>query len=156
MKIYEGQRILIEQKNDLNRKKNKGAESFRQVMEKVSSKSENSVNIPESINPVQIIDGVTGSLPLDSKAPVSGEKGILLDSLRDTLDLIDYYAGKLADKSFPVDNLSSLVGELQERLETMKGISSDDKIPDTLKPILADMTITLSTEIEKFKRGDYI
>jgi len=156
MKIHEVQKILIEQQEKAGKKKGTGTESFHQIMEEINKKTETCQNVPENINPVQIIDGIIGTVPVNNHTPISNEKGVLLDSLKDALDLMDYYVGKLADNSFPADNLSSLIDQLQERLESIEGISSADAAPDKLKPILSDMVITISNEIEKFRRGDYV
>lgn len=156
MKIYEGQRILIDQQKTISSKKTKETESFQQVMDKVTDNSAVSRKLPESINPVQIIDGIIGAVPVEESSTVSAEKGILLDSLKDALDLVDFYAGKLADRNFPADNLSSLVDQLQEKLESIENFSSEESVPENLKPIMSDLTLTIGTEIARYRRGDYL
>lgn len=155
MKIHESQRVLLEQQGKVNKNKNTDTGSFQQVMDQVTSRTEINKNLPVNINPVQIINGPSGVLPINgSIKPV--EKDLLLDSLKETLDLIDFYAGKLADDSFPAENLSSLVDQLDERLASIKDMSSMDGVPEKLKPVISDVAVTIGAEIERFRRGDYI
>ena len=155
MKIDESQRILLEQQGKINKNKNADAGDFQQIMDQLTSSTITKKTLPANINPVQIINGPAETLPINNLIePV--KKDLLLDSLKETLDLIDFYAGKLADKSFPAENLSSLVEQLDERLVSIKDMSSMEGIPEKLKPVISDVAITIGTEIERFRRGDYI
>ncbi|MDM7919702.1 MAG: hypothetical protein QUS12_11110 [Methanosarcina sp.] len=155
MRIDEGQRILIEQQGKINKTQNNEAGSFQQIMDQLTSRPETGKALPLSINPVQIINGPAGIIPMNGQ-PDSNEKSMLLDSLKDTLDLIDFYAGKLSDTSLPAEDLTSLVDQLDEKLADIKGISSMEGIPDRLKPVISDIAVTMGTEIERFRRGDYL
>lgn len=155
MKIDESQRILLEQQGKINKNKNADAGDFQQIMDQLTSSTITKKTLPANINPVQIINGPAETLPINNLIePV--KKDLLLDSLKETLDLIDFYAGKLADKSFPAENLSSLVEQLDERLVSIKDMSSMEGVPEKLKPVISDVAITIGTEIERFRRGDYI
>ena len=83
------------------------------------------------------------------------ERERVIGLLEETLDLVDFYAGKLGDPASPVRGLGPLVEHLEERLEGLKGIQSTPGVPEGLQPILSDLALTLGTEIAKFKRGDY-
>ncbi len=155
MKIYENQRVLLEQQGKINKNKNTDAGSFQKIMDQLTSSTETNKTLPVNINPVQIIDGPAGTLPINGTSGTS-EKDLLLDSLKDTLNLVDFYAGKLADESFPAEDLSSLVDQLDERLASIKDISTMEGVPDKLKPVISDVAVTIGTEIERFRRGDYI
>ena len=125
-------------------------------MEQMTSGSmETNKTLPLNINPVQIIDQPI-SITQINESTESSQKGQLLDSIKDTLDLIDFYAGKLSDESFPTENLSSLVDQLDERLGSIKEMSSMEGIPEKLKPVISDVAVTIGTEIERYRRGDYI
>src|SRR5512145_1171178 len=124
MRIDEGQRILLEQQGKVNKNKNDDAGSFQQIMEQLTARPETGRSLPLNINPVQIIDGSTGIIPVNQAVSGSNEKTMILDSLKDTLDMIDFYAGKLADTSLPVEDLASLVDQLDEKLADIKGMSS--------------------------------
>jgi len=155
MKIYENQRVLLEQQGKINKNKNTDAGSFQKIMDQLTSSTETNKTLPVNINPVQIIDGPAGTLSINGTSGTS-EKDLLLDSLKDTLNLVDFYAGKLADESFPAEDLSSLVDQLDERLASIKDMSTMEVVPDKLKPVISDVAVTIGTEIERFRRGDYI
>lgn len=155
MKINESQRILLEQQGKINKNRNTDAGSFQQIMDQMNASAETNKALPLNINPVQIIDRSINVAPINGSFD-SSNKNLLLDSLKDTLNLIDFYAGKLADKSFPAENLSSLVDQLDERLASIKDMSSIEGVPDKLKPVITDVAVTISTEIERFRRGDYV
>ncbi len=155
MRIDEGQRINIEQQGRINKSRNSEAGSFQQIMEQLTSRPETGRSLPLNINPVQIINGPAGIIPVNGQ-PDSTEKTMLLDTLKGTLDLIDFYAGRLSDTSLPAEDLTSLVDKLDEKLSDIKGLSSMEGIPDRLKPVISDIAVTMGTEIERFRRGDYL
>lgn len=155
MKINESQRMLLEQQGKINKNKNTDADSFQKIMNQMTSSAGTNKTLPVNINPVQIIDGTAGALPINGSIGPA-EKDLLLNSLKETLDLIDFYAGKLGDMSFPADNLSSLVDQLDNRLASIKDMSSMEGVPEQLKPVISDVAVTIGTEIERFRRGDYI
>ncbi len=158
MKITESNRVLLEQQSKINKTGNSESGSFQQIMDQMTSKSEGvSASPPASINPVQIIDSASGIMGVGGITPSgSAEKNEILDSLKDTLDLVDFYAGKLGDKSFPAENLSGLVDQLDERLSSIKEMASQEGVPEKLKPVLTDMATAIGSEIERFRRGDYV
>ena len=155
MKINENQKLLIGQQAKINKNQNTGTGSFQEIMDQMTSHRETSNTLPVNINPVQIIDKPADITTINGPASGSDEKSLLLDSLKDTLDLIDFYAGKLADVSFPAENLSSVIDQLDERLTAIKDMSSADGMPEQLKPVISDIAVTIGSEIERFKRGDY-
>jgi hypothetical protein len=155
MRIDEGQRIVIEQQGKINKNQNSEAGSFQKIMEQLTSRPETGRALPLNINPVQIINGPAGIIPMNGQSD-SNEKTMLLDSLKGTLDLIDFYAGRLSDTSLPAEDLTSLVDQLDEKLADIKGLSSMEGIPDRLKPVISDIAVTMGTEIERFRRGDYL
>ena len=156
MKINESHRMLIEQQNKINKNKNTGAGSFQEIMDQVASNREPNKALPLNINPVQIIDNPVAITSVNGAVSGINEKDMLLDSLKETLDLIDFYTGKLADDSFPAENLSSLIDQLDNRLSVIKDMSSVEGMPEKLKPVISDIAVTIGSEIERFRRGDYI
>ena len=139
-------------------KNGSNGDDFKKIMDQVNSGQEVKQSTSQSLNAVPNIDSIIGInriTPVDM-VPVSNDKRMLLDSLRDTLNLIDFYAGKLGDGSVPAKDLTPLIEQLDNRLESLKIISKGDNVPDELKPVISDMKVTIGTEIERFKRGDYI
>ena len=155
MKINEGQSAFLDPQVKVNKGKNSEAGSFQQIMEQLTPRPETGGSLPLNINPVQIIQGPTGIIPLNGQTD-SSNKTMLLDSLKDTVNLIDFYAGKLADTSFPAEDLTSLVDQLDEKLAAIKDMASMEGIPEKLKPVISDIAVTMGTDIERFRRGDYL
>jgi hypothetical protein len=83
------------------------------------------------------------------------EKAGVLRDLEQTLDLCDFYAAKLTDRSFPVHDMDSLVGHLEERLEGLRALKNEPVITGKLKDIVSDMILTVGRETAKFRRGDH-
>ena len=158
MKVYEGQGPLLPQNNKTTPKKGSEGTDFQKIMDQAKSQTghkgviahkENVGSIPEG---VQIIHRANRpDAPVDIQ-----EKKQLLDNLKETLDIIDFYAKKLRDRSFSVTGITPLVSHLEDRLNTLKDVESSPRTPEKLRPIVSDMVITIGTEVAKFKRGDYV
>ena len=73
MKIHESQRALLEQLGKINKNKNTDAGSFQQIMDQVTSGNETSKTLPVNINPVQIINGPSGVLPVNGSFNPPGQ-----------------------------------------------------------------------------------
>ena len=108
----------------------------------------NSGQIARGVGILTGIDNVGGQFDIPDKRK-------MIDALQETLDLVDFYAGKLGDSSKDVTGLEPLIGHLEDRLETLRQMGSAPGIPEKLSPVISDMTITIGAEIERFKRGDY-
>jgi hypothetical protein len=158
MKIYGDQSLIINQtgKND---KKNIGEKSdFQTIMDQITSNSVNKENNVSSSVQAPFIGNVGIVFKEDPVANSSGtyNKEDVLNNLKDTLDMVDFYAGKLADSSISSDKLSSIVDNLEERLGMLKDMESSSGTDDKLKGIISDLSTSMGMEIEKFKRGDYV
>lgn len=152
MKIYEHQGILMNQAVKNSRKNVSEKNDFQSVMDRITSSSagkqnniQSNIEMPYVNNPGIVINGDT----------LSGKEAAL-NNLKDTLDLVDFYAEKLADQSMSTDSLSPLVEQLEERLGALKEMGSSDQTDERLKIIISDAATTMGVEIERFKRGDYL
>jgi len=151
MKVYENQGLIHSKKTHKNGDKDDEFQKIMDQMQAETMKSEEAVN-PGSVAPqldVRIIQGVqqTGSS--------TQVKQMVLNELRNTLDLVDFYAEKLGNTSLPVTGLAPLIEHLDERLKNLQNMESAKGLPDKLRPIVNDVVVTLGTEIAKFRRGDY-
>lgn len=154
MKVYENQGLIQPTHSKKAHKNGTQEDEFQKIMDQLQAetmKNEEAVN-PGSIAPqldVRIMQGVqqTGSS--------AQAKEMVLNELRNTLDLVDFYAEKLGNTSLPVSDLDSLVEHLDERLKNLQNMESAKGLPDKLQPIVNDVVVTLGTEIAKFRRGDY-
>ena len=157
MKIYEGQGPIPPQTNKGSHKTGTGERDFKKIMDQVSSPPGRTETIAnkENIGPVEggirILHGVE-----EIQGPSNvGEKNKVVKVLQETLDLVDFYSAGLKDKSLPAKGMTPLISHLEYRLETLRTMESAPGMPKKLRPILSDITITIGTEIAKFKRGDY-
>lgn len=158
MKILEGQGPKIEEIGKTKFKNESAGDDFKKIMDQLTSIQEANRSEPaHSLNAVPNIEGIINVNRINpvNSIIVSSEKKLLLDSLSETLNLVDFYAGKLADENIPAKDLTPLIEQLDGRLESLKVMSKGDSLPETLKPVINDMTVTIGAEIEKYRRGDY-
>lgn len=152
MKIYEHQGILLNQTCKNSRKNVSEKSDFQAVMEQItSSSSSKQNNIPSNIEMPYVNNNV-----IVIKEDTLNSNEVALNNLKDTLDLVDFYAEKLADQSLSTDSISTLVEQLEERLGMLKKMGSSDQMDERLKNIISEAATTMGVEIERFKRGDYI
>jgi len=157
MKIYEGQSPVFQESGNKQNNKGVNGSEFQKVMDQVAPApgKTDAVSGNEGLgvvaNGIQIVNG----LDQVKGADFSNRKIQILDELQDTLDLVDFYANKLGDSSVSANGLSPLLGHLEERMEGLRNTGASPETPEKLKSIISDMTITIGSEIEKFKRGDY-
>jgi hypothetical protein len=152
MKIYERQSVIFNQTDKNDRKNISEKNDFQAIMDKVTASSAGKENnVPTNIQPP-----FTNGIGIVLKEDPVADKRELLTGLKDTLDLVDFYAEKLADSSLTSDNLSPLVEQLEERLDLLKEMGTSSRMDDRLKTIISDVATTMGVEIERFKRGDYL
>jgi len=152
MKIYEHQGVLLNQTCKNNKKNVSENKDFQAVMDQITSASAGKQNdVPANIE----MPFINSAGIVIKEYPVSSREEVL-NGLKDTLDLVDFYAEKLADSSLSTDSLSPLVEQLEERLSLLKEMGSSDQTDDRLKTIVSDAATTMGVEIERFKRGDYL
>ncbi len=84
------------------------------------------------------------------------QKNTVILEIEDLLDKVDFYVERLGDTSFPVKDLAPLINHLEERASALMDYSATGKLPAELGQIVSDLAVTISAEVEKFKRGDYI
>jgi len=134
----------------------KGAKpgEFQRVMNQVISRDERQQGIPIRNHPAPVAHGVLiGEGVTEVK---DAAKRRVLEGIQEALDIIDFYAAKLADPSKPISTMGPLIGHLREKMEGLQGLVSEPGVPERLKPLISDTVLTIGTEIAKFERGDYI
>ncbi|RPI78000.1 MAG: hypothetical protein EHM45_07145 [Desulfobacteraceae bacterium] len=154
MKVYENLGPVLPTSPKNTHKNGAKEDEFQKIMDQVQAETMKSVETmnPGSIAPqldVRIMQGVqqTGSS--------AQAKEMVLNELRNTLDLVDFYTEKLGNTSLPVTDLDALVEHLDERLKNLQNMEAAKGLPDKLQPIVNDVVVTVGTEIAKFRRGDY-
>lgn len=158
MKVYEGQGSLLGRVDKAQKKNGQRGSDFQNIIDQIRSPLEKEgmmvkdLNSPPPLNGVQILHG------LDRIEVSSDEnnKADIINNLKETMDLVEFYVKKLADMSLPASGLTVLVDHLEGRLESINSMGFDQGIPEKLRTIISDMQVTIGSEITKFKRGDYI
>jgi hypothetical protein len=158
MKVEETSGLILnptQQKKSLRQGEGK---DFRQVMDEVvmekgaqgcGTNRFHAGVIPEG---VQIINQSIPAQP----SQAGSDKERVLKELDQTLDLVDFYAQKLSDRSFPIRDMEGMVSHLEERMEGLRKLQSASELPDQLKSVVSDTLLTIATETAKFRRGDYL
>ncbi len=156
MKIYKGQEPILEQAQKGQKKNNSKPGEFQEIMNQVNTQSPSEPGAIQNGDPIPVTNGIhitNGPEKIDGAHAL--EKKQVMSILNDTLDLIDFYAEKLGDTSVPTTDMTSLVEHLEDKLGSLNNLKLTDNAPKELHSFVSDITVTLSTEIEKFKRGDY-
>lgn len=159
MKVYEGQGPILPKTSKPVKKNLHQGNEFNKIMEQMgavngmkepaTTASENARLVINGVNIVSAADRVqeTGDI---------NDKKMVMETLKETLDLVDFYASKLADSTMSASGLTPLIDHLEERLEILQDMESSTGMPEKMKPVISDLKITIGAEIAKFKRGDYL
>jgi hypothetical protein len=108
---------------------------------------------PCALGPVTLSEPVSQpSQSTDQTALAAG----LINELETTLDAFDHYREKLGDVSVPIDDLADIIGHLEDRIGHLQTLTAAPTTPEGLKKVTSSLMITMATEIEKYKRGDYV
>lgn len=157
MKVYESGNAMLQGTQKRRAGKEPEPGEFQKVMDQVNLQSEKRGSVtaqaPLGVTPggVHILEGAER---LREPFGVVETKQFV-EGLEQTLDIMDFYAARLSDASFPIREMTPIIGHLEERLEGMQSLESTSGLPDHLRSILSDAIITIGTEIAKFRRGDY-
>jgi hypothetical protein len=157
MKIYEGQGPIYQKTTKKQIDKSANGSEFQKVMDQItpSSGQKGAVSGKECLSQVANGIRITNGIEAVKNPGFSDRKSQILNELQNTLDLVDFYAEKLGDSSISANGLSPLVEHIEDRMEGLRNSGASSETPEKLKSIIADMTITIGSEIERFKRGDY-
>ena len=157
MKISETHGQLLGQVQKKTQKPGDQENQFQKVMDQVLLEKGKT----EKGHPKGHLDPITEGIQLVErpgnmeKSTVQGPRTQLINEIRQALDVVDYYAAKLADSSLPISDMSPLVTHMEDRLDNLRAMEVDPGTPDKLRTIISDLVITIGTEIAKFRRGDY-
>jgi hypothetical protein len=136
-----------------------GSETFQSIMDQVTRQGGTDQSAVRGAGPPPVMDGVqilpgAGQVEASSSAGAAGKEQ-LLQQIQDTLDVIDRYAVDLADPSLSTKDMQPLVDHLEGSLGDLQNMASDPEMPEALRSVVSDLTLTISTEVAKFGRGDY-
>jgi hypothetical protein len=157
MKVHEGQGVTPNPMVKKRPWKSSGEGEFQRIMDRMMPASEsgkasgikgNQELVPEGVQFIggpEDIRGVAGAL----------KRGQVIGELERSLDLVDFYAAKLADRSLSVRDMEDLVFHMEERVAALRELESAPGLPERLRGILSETLLTVGTEVAKFRRGDY-
>lgn len=116
-----------------NTKKAHPGDGFKQILDKTVSE----INQPDPTKPV-------------------GKKDPALEHSDKVLNLLDRYAGKLADPSTSLKEIHPLVTRIQEEVDLLEARAAD--VPDQkgAGQLFKDLAIMANVAVLKFQRGDFI
>ncbi len=153
--------VFVQSAKNPSEKPNPG-QSFNDLLAQVaqgSAEGSSDLRPGTGLPPLGGLDPVTlsGSVtPLSqSGGPTVVDAG-LIDELETILGAFDRYRMKLGDVSVPVEDLADLIGHFEDRMGRLQALNAAATTPEGLKEITSSLMITIATEIEKYKRGDYV
>lgn len=157
MKVYEGQGSVLQPTHKNMNKKGPKESDFQKIMDQTRLQPEKKGDLALYGDLGPVADGIHihhGAEKINEPLKTV-EKEQVMEEIRQGLDIIDFYAAKLADSSLSISGITPLIGHLEDKMETLRSMASAPGMPEKLRPIISDMVITIGTEIAKFRRGDY-
>jgi len=162
MKITDNFGELFAQSSKRSSQKVKPEQSFSEVLDQVAQgpvEGSGGLKAGTSIPPLGALDAVTLTEPVGPLSQSEADTLLgagLIDELETILYAFDHYRMKLGDESVSVDDLADIIGHLEVRIDRLQVLNSAATTPEGLKEVTSGLMITMATEIEKFKRGDYV
>ena len=91
-----------------------------------------------------------------SLSPVESKSDVIVQSEK-ILNLLDNYAGELADPSRTLKDIRPLVDSIEKEVTLMESEAANKVQNDeTLDRLVKDLAVTAKVAMYKFHRGDYI
>jgi hypothetical protein len=78
------------------------------------------------------------------------------DSIEDMINILDEYREKLADPRITMKQLDADIKEMTRGMENLAHLLESHPVDERLRNIFNQTMVTISLEISKFYRGDYI
>ncbi len=78
------------------------------------------------------------------------------DSIEDMINILDGYREKLADPRITMKQLDADIKEMTRGMENLAHVLESRPVDERLRNIFNQTMVTISLEISKFYRGDYI
>jgi hypothetical protein len=95
--------------------------------------------------------------PVIQPAPLAPSDQIYAaDSIEDIINLLDRYREKLADTRITMKQLDPDIKEMTRGMKNLDHMLESHPVDEGLRNILNRTMVTISLEISKFYRGDYI
>lgn len=132
-------------------------ESFQRIMEQVTHQEGAKTGPLGGAGAVLPGQGVEIAPPIGKVEPTqaSEQQARIVQVLEETLDTVDAYAAALRNGSVSASDLKPLAEHLGARLEGLQQLEKDPELPEGLRTVISDLSLTIGTEMARFGRGDY-
>ena len=152
MKILNNEQVLNTFQSELNSKAQpmSGEKEFGVILnETVEKKS--------TVALASMQTTFVNSLPGFQPAPPSpSDHQFTANNIEDMINLLDQYRDKLADPRITLKQIDPVIMEMSREMENLAPVLDSLPAEDGLRNILNQTMVTISLEISKFYRGDYI
>ena len=112
-------------------------------------------NKKTTVAPMQttFVTPLTGLQPTSSAA---SNHQFMAHNIEQMINLLDRYRDKLADPRMSLKQIDPYIMEMSRDMETLAPVLDSLPADDGLRNVLNQTMVTISLEISKFYRGDYI
>ena len=112
-------------------------------------------NKKTTVAPMQttFVTSLTGLQPTSSAA---SNHQFMAHNIEQMINLLDRYRDKLADPRISLKQIDPYIMEMSREMETLAPVLDSLPADDGLRNVLNQTMVTISLEISKFYRGDYI
>ena len=128
-----------------------GKSEFEKIMEQAINGGRTSSTQAPNLMGVKVLEGLK---PIGQI--VSETTKVTVNQIESILDKLEYYASKLGDNSIQIGDLAPLMDDMESDIIVLEKMRSNSRIPSGLDKIASDLVATITAEIEKFRRGDYL
>ena len=121
------------------------------------AKLSSTAKVDDDLQFKQIFDQkLDGLHPTTNPCPVDSKSDVIVQSEK-ILNLLDRYAGELADPARTLKDIRPLVDSIEKEVTLMESEAVNKvKNDKTLDRLVKDLAITAKVAMYKFHRGDYI
>jgi len=151
MKILNNEQVLKTFQHESNTKAQSPAgKEFGAILKETIENTTTTALAPMQtafINPLPGFQPATAS-PADHQ--------FVANSIEDMINLLDRYREKLADPRITLKQIDPVIREMTQEMENLAPVLDSLPADEGLKNILNQTLVSVSLEISKFYRGDYI
>ena len=151
MKILNNEQVLKSYQRDLK------TDAQPPTGKKFSAILKDAVKNTPTENPISLQTAFNNPMPgLQGVSLSASDQRFAADSIEDMLNLLDRYRKNLADPRISMKQLEPDIKEMARGMENLTHVLDSLPPDEELKDILNQTMVTMSLEVSKFYRGDYI
>ena len=151
MKILDNEQVLNTfQHESKNKAQSPADQKFGTILKETVNNTKTAAMAPLSIT-------FSNSLPVFHPASLShSDHQFAVNSIEDILNLLDRYRENLANPRMTLKQIDPVIREMTREMENLAPVLDSLPADQEIKNILNQTLVTVSLEISKFYRGDYI